>query len=104
MNVRIETAEFTPIIEQVVDSAIAKMRKERPADDSGKVLLDKKAASEVLSVSVSTVDRLRRKAGLPCVRLDGLVLFRPESLKAWAAAREAGEAVRRQSRGKGEST
>ena len=41
-----------------------------------------------MGVSPSTLDRLRREAGLPAVKLDGLVLFRPASLDAWAAARE----------------
>ena len=42
-----------------------------------------------MSVSVSTVDRWRKEAGLPCVKIDGAVLFSPEALREWAAARES---------------
>ena len=35
------------------------------------------------------VDRWRREEGLPFVKVDGLVLFRPEALREWAAQKEA---------------
>ncbi len=88
MNLHINPAEFSDVIQAAVDRAIAKMRAEQPAETDGQILLNKQGAADALSVSQSTVDRLRREAGLPCVKLDGLVLFRPEALREWAAAKE----------------
>ena len=89
MNLQIDPAEFAPIIKQAVDAAIRRLLDERPADGDGRILLNKKGAAEVLSASQSTVDRWRREEGLPFVKLDGLVLFRPEALRNWAASKEA---------------
>jgi hypothetical protein len=93
MNLHIDPAEFASLIEQTVDAAVRRLLDERATTKPDKILVDKPGAAEILSVSVSTVDRLR-KEGLPCITLDGRVLFRRVSLDAWAAAREAGEARR----------
>lgn len=89
MNVSIDPAEFAPIIEAAIDAAVRRLQDERPeADIDGSILLGKAGASEVMSVSASTIDRWRREDGLPFVKVDGLVLFRPPALREWAAARE----------------
>jgi len=90
MSVRIQFdhEELRPLVELAVEAAVRRLLAERPAEKEGRVLLSKRQAAEALGVSPSTLDRLRRDAGLPCVKLDGLVLFRPESLRAWALARE----------------
>ena len=90
LEIHLDPETLQPIIEAAVDSALRRLRDEQHTDDAGKVLLTKAEAAQTLGVSASTLDRLRREAGLPCVKLDGLALFRPESLRAWAAAREAG--------------
>ena len=90
MNLHIDPAEFAPMIEAAVDAAVRRLQAEPHTDVAEKVLLTKAEAAQALGVSPSTLDRLRREAGLPCVKLDGLALFRPESLRAWAAAREEG--------------
>ena len=87
MNVLIDPAEFYAVIQAAVDAAIRRLKDERTNPD--KILFDKHGAAEFLSVSVSTIDRLR-KEGLPCITLDGRVLFRRASLDEWAASREAG--------------
>jgi excisionase family DNA binding protein len=90
MSPRIEfdRDELRPLIQLAVDEAIERMREERLSDHAGRVLLNKREAAEALVVSQSTLDRLRREAGLPSVKLDGLVLFRPEALQQWAAEKE----------------
>jgi excisionase family DNA binding protein len=90
MSPRIEfdRDELRPLIQLAVDEAIERMREERLSDHAGRVLLNKREAAEALGVSQSTLDRLRREAGLPSVKLDGLVLFRPEALQQWAAEKE----------------
>ena len=86
MNLHIDPAEFSDVIHAAVDEAVARLQAERNTDDAGRILLSKAEAAKALGVSPSTLDRLRRDAGLSCVKLNnGLVLFRPESLKAWAA-------------------
>ena len=78
-------------------ASVMRTKKASHTNGAERILLSKAEAAQVLGeVSPSTLDRLRRDAGLPCVKLNnGLVLSRPESLKAWAAAaREAGEAGR----------
>ena len=88
MNVHFDLREFAPLIEQTVDAAVRRLLAERATTEPDKILVDKTVAGDVLSVSVSTIDRWRREEGLPFVKLDGLVLFRPDSLKAWAAEKE----------------
>ena len=94
MNLCIDPAEFADVIQAAVEAAIQRLQAERPTDGAGKLVLTKAEAARELSVSPSTVDRLRRDAGLPCIKLDGLVLFRRASLDAWAAGREAEGATR----------
>ena len=93
MNLHIDPAEFAPLIEQTVDAAVRRLLDERATTKPDKILVDKPGAAEILSVSISTLDRLR-KEGLPFIALDNRVLFRRTSLEKWAAAREAGEAGR----------
>lgn len=90
MSLRIEFHPdvLQPVIELAVETAVRRLQAERPTDADDRVLLCKQQAADALGVSPSTVDRLRQDAGLPCVKLDGRVLFRPEALRAWAAARE----------------
>ena len=88
MNLHFDPAEFAPIIEAAVEAAFQRVQNERSGDGDGKILLNKSEAAEALGVSVSTVDRLRRDAGLPVVKLEGLVMFRPEALKQWARDKE----------------
>ncbi len=88
MRLDIDPAEFAEVIQAAVDRALAKMRDDRRSDDTGKLLLGKREAAEALSVSPSTIDRLRREAGLPFIRLQGVVLFRRQALEEWAAAKE----------------
>ena len=95
LEIHLDAETLQPIIEAAVEAAIRRLQAERHTDDAGKVLLTKAETAQALGVSPSTLDRLRRDAGLPCVKLNnGLVLFRPESLRAWAASKEAEEAVR----------
>jgi len=90
VNLHIDPAEFDPLIQAAVEAAIRQLQAERATAKPDKILVDKTGASEILSVSVSTVDR-RRKEGLPCITLDGRVLFRVASLNEWVAAREEAE-------------
>lgn len=87
MNLRIDPDEFAPLIEQTVDATVRRLLDSQSTTRPDSILVDKIVAAHMLSVSVSTIDRLR-KEGLPCVMLDGRVLFRRASLDAWAAARE----------------
>ena len=91
MKLHIDPGEFRAVIDVAVSEAVRRLQAERHTDDAGRILLTKVEAAQALGISPSTLDRLRRDAGLPAVKLNnGLVLFRPESLKAWAAARERG--------------
>ena len=92
MNITLDPSEFVPLIEQTVDAAVRRLLDERATTKPDKILVDKPGAAEILSVSVSTVDRLR-KEGLPFIALDNRVLFRRASLEKWAAAREGGRAT-----------
>lgn len=89
MNIHFDPETFRPLIETAIDATLRRLQSERPRDGSGRVLLNKRGAAEFLGgVSVATIDRWREKHGLPFVKLDGLVLFRPEGLREWAKARE----------------
>lgn len=83
-----DAGEFDEMISKAVDATVRRIEERQPKDAAGRVLLTKQEAAEALGVSQATVDRLR-KAGLPAVKLDGKVLFRPEGLRAWAAAQES---------------
>ncbi len=87
-EIHLDPAEFSPIIEMAVEATLRRLREERPTDQAGRILLSKQQAAEALGVSPSTIDRLRREVGLPCVKLNGLVLFRPEALRQWATKNE----------------
>lgn len=87
MNLYVDPSEFREVIEKAVEVTVRRMRDESPKDADGRILLTKAEAAEALGVSPATVDRLR-KAGLPAVKLDSLVLFRPEALRSWAAENE----------------
>ena len=89
LEIHLDAKTLQPIIEAAVETAIRRLLAERATTEPDKILVDKPGAAEILSVSVSTVDRLRKEGGLPCVTLDGRVLFKRASLDAWAAARES---------------
>lgn len=89
LRIDLDPSEFSELIQSAADAAVRRLAEERPTDETGRVLLTKAEAAKTLSMSSATLDRLRRDAGLPCLKLDGLVLFRPESLDAWAKEREA---------------
>ena len=84
----LDPAEFSDVIQAAVDAAVRRLLAERATTEPDKILVDKPGAGDVLSVSVSTVDRWRREEGLPFVKLNGLVMFRPEALRDWAASKE----------------
>jgi hypothetical protein len=46
-------------------------------------------AAQMLSISVSTLDRLVKAGELTCLKLPGCVLFRVDTLRAWARGRES---------------
>lgn len=83
-----DMSELEEVVERTVAAVVRRIEERQPKDAAGRVLLTKKEAAEALGVSPATIDRLR-KAGLPAVKLDGLVLFRPEGLKTWAAQQES---------------
>ena len=89
LQIQFDQDTLRPIVQLAVAEALERMEERAKfIDEGGRVLLTKAEAARALGVSPSTLDRLRREAGLPAVKLDGLVLFRPASLDAWAAARE----------------
>ncbi len=87
-RIHLDPADFRVVIDQAVDAAVAKLGSARPRDSAGRVLITKRQAAELLGVSEGTVDRWRSEAGLPFVKIDGKVLFRPSTLETWAADRE----------------
>ena len=91
-EIRLDLCDFAPLIQRAVDEAVARLDAEKPRDAQGVVLVDKRTAARMMATSESTIDRWRKHHQLPCLRLgDGRVWFRPESLRRWAAAREASE-------------
>ncbi len=86
-SVMIDPGDFREVIQQAIEEAFREMEARRSRDESGAVLWDKRTAARELGMSTSTLDRLRGK-GLPHVKLDGKVWFRPSSLDAWAAQHE----------------
>lgn len=87
-NIHFDPSEFSSIVDMAVEAAVRRLQNERPGGEARRILLNKKEAAAALGVSPSTLDRLRREGGLPSVKLDGLVLFRPEALRKWAAENE----------------
>jgi hypothetical protein len=50
-------------------------------------------AAQMLAISVSTLDRLVKAGELTCLKLPGCVLFRVDTLRAWASRRESCDEV-----------
>lgn len=86
-SISFDAGELDEVIRRAVSAAIERIDSRRPKE-AEKVLLTKREAAEAMGVSPATLDRLRAK-GLPAVKLDGLVLFRPEALRSWAAEQES---------------
>jgi excisionase family DNA binding protein len=57
-------------------------------DDQTPLAVDKRQAAKLLSISQTTIDRLRREGRLKAVKLDpkGKVLFTMESLRGFLAS------------------
>lgn len=91
MNIHLDPEDYRPVIDAAIAAALTQRQAERPHDRAGRVLVTKREAAGALGVSEATVDRLRKTAGLPAVRLDGRVMFRPAALEAWASAQEVAE-------------
>lgn len=81
--------ELGGLAERTAEAVVRRIDSGRPRDKDavGRILLTKREAAAALGISPATIDRLRR-AGLPAVKLEGKVLFRPESLQKWAAENE----------------
>lgn len=63
----------------------------QPAGASNEsLLIGAAAAAELMGVSARTLWTLTDSASLPHVRIGRRVMYRPESLRAWLAARERG--------------
>ena len=88
LEIHLDAETLQPIIQATVETAIRRLQAERATTEPDRILVDKPGAGDVLSVSVSTIDRWRREEGLPFVKLNGLVMFRPEALREWAAEKE----------------
>jgi hypothetical protein len=60
-----------------------------PNESNAQALLSRHDAAARLSISLATLDRLKRAGELPRVKLPGKVLYRPESLDAFARSKES---------------
>ena len=89
MNLHIDPTEFREVIAQAVNAAAERLNAERQTDESGKLLRDKQAASQWVSLSVSSLDRLVAAGEIEVVRLAGRVLFSEQALRDWVARKEA---------------
>lgn len=58
-----------------------------PSDDEA-ICVRRNQAAAMLSISTTTLDRLVKAGEVPCLRLPGRVLFRPDALRDWAKQRE----------------
>ena len=87
-RILLDPADFAGVIDAAVEAMAQRLESTRPTDAAGQILVTKRQAAEGLGVSEGTVDRWRAEAGLPFVKIDGKVLFRPSALEQWAAARE----------------
>ena len=76
-----------PMVEEIALELANEVQANMQGANEKRVLLTKREAAKALGVSEATVDRLRKK-GLPCVKMEGAVLFRPEALREWAAHNE----------------
>jgi len=95
MNVTFDTEVLREMVQQTVRTTVQEMEERRLRDESGRILLTKKEAAELMGVSEKTLDRWRAEQGLPCVQLDnqpdnrkGKPMYRPEALRKWAADNE----------------
>ncbi len=88
-RILLDPADFAGVIDAAVEAMAQRLESTRTTDSANQILHTKRQAAEALGVSEATVDRWRAEAGLPFVKIDGKVLFRPSALEAWAAARES---------------
>ena len=88
-RILLDPNDFHGVISEAVDAAVRRLEANRPTDSAGHILLTKRQAAEALNISEGTIDRWRADAGLPYLKIDGRVLFRPAALEEWAAARES---------------
>jgi len=94
MRIELDPEDLQPIVEAAVERAVCRLHAERSGDENGKLLLDKRAAADALSVSVSTLDRLTYPRGdLRAVKLQGRTLYSQGELRRWIAARENHDAT-----------
>lgn len=63
-------------------------RIETAAVDAAAICVRRNKAAQMLSISVSTLDRLVKAGDIPCFKLPGGVLFRVDALRHWAHQRE----------------
>jgi len=61
--------------------------KQRAIDDA--VCARREKAAQMLAISVTTLDRLVKSGELTRLKLPGCVLFRVDTLRAWASRRES---------------
>lgn len=54
------------------------------AIDAEAICVRRNKAAQMLSISVSTLDRLVKAGDIPCFKLPGGVLFRVDALRDWA--------------------
>lgn len=87
ISLNVDPSDFKEVIQLTVKEAIQEAEARRFKDATGQILLSKAEAAKALAVSEATIDRLRAK-GLPSVKLDGRVMFRPEALRRWAKESE----------------
>jgi len=64
-------------------------KQDLPSESKPQTLLSRHDAAVRLSISLATLDRLTRAGELPRVKLPGKVLYRPESLEAFARSKES---------------
>jgi hypothetical protein len=59
-------------------------RSGQSAEDTPAICVRRNKAAQMLSISVSTLDRLVKAGDIPCFKLPGGVFFRVETLRDWA--------------------
>jgi excisionase family DNA binding protein len=59
-------------------------RRESASTNKAAICVRRIQAAEMLSISVSTLDRLVKAGEIPCFKLSGSVLFRVAALTEWA--------------------
>lgn len=91
-SVVFDANELDEVIERAISRTLSRIDFRKQRDAAGRVLLNKMEAAEMMSISVSTLDRLSAPRGdLRCVRPfgpKGRVLYSPEAIREWIAARE----------------